>query len=315
MVVQDLPPEDWTSAYGLYAADGVTPLPIEAIPLVRAFGGEHVQGAGMTIVAKDQAPRQILANADPLFDRAGQQIGAVVIMRDITVHAHAEAALEIYKTIVKSLPIGVMVFQLEQLDDPASFRLIAANPSSKLFSGIDLEAEVGKPTIEVFPNGLESGLLQIYADVVRSGQTRDLGVVPYGDDRVDAGFFSVQAVPLPNDTVCVLFENVTERKRGEAALRQTIVQEETIRAQAAALAELSTPLIPINDQVVVMPLIGSLDSRRAQQVIETLLQGISANRAQVAILDITGVPIVDTQVANALIQAAQAVKLLGAYGR
>jgi rsbT co-antagonist protein RsbR len=310
--VQNLPPEEWASAYDLYAADGVTPLPTEEIPLLRAFSGEHVQEAGMTIVANGQAPRQILANAIPLFDTDGQKIGAVAIMHDITVNNYAESALQLYKMIVKSLPIGVMVFQLEQHDDPASFRLSAANPASKLFSGIDLEAEVGRLALEVFPNGIESGLLPIYAEVVRSGQTRDLGVVPYGDDRVGAGFFAVQAVALPNNSACILFENVTERKRAEAALRQSITQEETIRAQAAALAELSTPLIPLNDKVVVMPLIGSVDSRRAQQVIETLLHGIAEHRAEVAILDITGVPIVDTQVANALVQAAQAVKLLGA---
>ena len=81
---------------------------------------------------------------------------------------------------------------------------------------------------------------------------------------------------------------------------------------AAALAELSTPLIPISDDTVVMPLVGTIDSRRAQQVIEGLLVGIVETRAQVAILDITGVPVVDTQVANALLRAAQAVKLLGA---
>lgn len=61
-----------------------------------------------------------------------------------------------------------------------------------------------------------------------------------------------------------------------------------------------------------MPLIGTVDSRRAQLVLETLLEGIAAYQAQVAILDITGVQIVDTQVANALIDAAQAVRLLGA---
>src|SRR5688572_19846406 len=63
--VQNLPPEEWASAYDLYAADGVTPLPTEQIPLLRAFSGEHVQEAGMTIVANGQAPRQILANAVP----------------------------------------------------------------------------------------------------------------------------------------------------------------------------------------------------------------------------------------------------------
>ena len=111
--------------------------------------------------------------------------------------------------------------------------------------------------------------------------------------------------------VCTI-RDISERKEAEEALRRSIAQEETIRAQAAILAELSTPLIPISDQVVVMPLIGTLDSQRAQQVLESLLQGIASTRAEIAILDITGVPIVDTQVANALIQAAKAVKLLGA---
>src|SRR5262245_13789464 len=61
-----------------------------------------------------------------------------------------------------------------------------------------------------------------------------------------------------------------------------------------------------------MPLIGVVDSRRAQQVLEPLTAGIAISNAVVAILDITGVSVVDTQVANALIRAAQAVKLLGA---
>src|SRR4029078_2730124 len=61
-----------------------------------------------------------------------------------------------------------------------------------------------------------------------------------------------------------------------------------------------------------MPLIGTIDSSRAQQVIETLLNGVATTRATTAILDITGVQVVDTQVANALLSAAQAVKLLRA---
>jgi len=111
--------------------------------------------------------------------------------------------------------------------------------------------------------------------------------------------------------VCIV-RDISERKQAEEALRRSIMQEETIHAQAAALAELSTPLIPINDQVVVMPLVGKVDTRRAQDVMETLLHGVAASGAQVAILDITGVPVVDTQIANVLVQAAQAVKLLGA---
>lgn len=104
--------------------------------------------------------------------------------------------------------------------------------------------------------------------------------------------------------------DLTERKR-EAEERARL-QERIIQAQAAALAELSTPVIPISDRILVMPLIGAIDSDRARQVLEALLHGIERSRAQVAILDITGVPLVDTQVAKSLIVAAQAVRLLGA---
>ena len=95
-------------------------------------------------------------------------------------------------------------------------------------------------------------------------------------------------------------------------ITESVRDEELIKTQANALTELSTPLIPISDHVVVMPLIGTMDSQRAAQVLETLLDGVSARRASVAIVDITGVSVVDTHVANALLQAAKAVRLLGA---
>jgi len=90
------------------------------------------------------------------------------------------------------------------------------------------------------------------------------------------------------------------------------LQQQVIAAQQAALRELSTPIIPIGEGVVAMPLIGNIDSARAQQVIETLLEGVGESRARTAILDITGVQVVDSQVADALLRAAQAVRLLGA---
>jgi rsbT co-antagonist protein RsbR len=114
------------------------------------------------------------------------------------------------------------------------------------------------------------------------------------------------------DEVLTIVRDVTERVQAEEALRRNADQQQLIRLQAAALRELSTPLIPISDDVLVMPLVGALDTSRAQQVVEALLQGVAAGHARFAILDITGVPVVDTQVANALLQAAQSVRLLGA---
>jgi rsbT co-antagonist protein RsbR len=103
---------------------------------------------------------------------------------------------------------------------------------------------------------------------------------------------------------------IEQHKKAEA--ERAALHEQIIDAQRAALRELSTPLIPVSDDVVIMPLIGTIDTGRAQQVMETLLEGVAHYQASLAILDITGVSVVDTQVAQALVGAAQAVKLLGA---
>ena len=91
----------------------------------------------------------------------------------------------------------------------------------------------------------------------------------------------------------------------------TAANEQVIRAQESQIRELSTPIIPIHTGVLVLPLVGAIDSHRASQVMETLLTGISEQQADVVIIDITGVPVVDTGVGNYLIQAARAAQLLG----
>lgn len=89
-------------------------------------------------------------------------------------------------------------------------------------------------------------------------------------------------------------------------------REQDLETQGRLIQELSTPIVPIHEGVMVLPLVGAVDSRRATQVMESVLEKIVENQAEVLILDITGVPIVDTGVANHLIQMARAVTLLGA---
>jgi len=86
----------------------------------------------------------------------------------------------------------------------------------------------------------------------------------------------------------------------------------TIAAQAATIRELSTPVLKVWKGVVVMPLVGVLDTRRAQQMTEQLLEAISREQAVVAIVDITGVSVMDTAVADHLIESVRAVRMLGA---
>jgi anti-anti-sigma regulatory factor/HAMP domain-containing protein len=106
-------------------------------------------------------------------------------------------------------------------------------------------------------------------------------------------------------------EQSADEVRRAAAEREDL-QQEIINMQEATLRELSTPLIPITAHAVAMPLIGSVDSTRAQQIMTTLLQGIEQRRAAVAILDVTGVPTLNRDVAHILIQTTQAARLLGA---
>jgi rsbT co-antagonist protein RsbR len=88
--------------------------------------------------------------------------------------------------------------------------------------------------------------------------------------------------------------------------------ERTVQLQKIALQELSASLIPVFDKISVMPLVGTIDTERAKLIMENLLEGVVKHRAEVVLLDITGVPVVDTMVAHHIIQAADAVRLVGA---
>ena len=106
--------------------------------------------------------------------------------------------------------------------------------------------------------------------------------------------------------------DITSRKEAERALRERAVHEEVITAQAALLASLSTPLLPIAEGVLVLPLIGDVSPDRAAQVLEALTRGVADHGARAAILDITGVNAVDARVAELLVRSARAAALLGA---
>jgi PAS domain S-box-containing protein len=166
----------------------------------------------------------------------------------------------------------------------------------------------GKSVREVLPDWAMNNLSEIEG-VLSSGEPFrcEYDLTVSGERR----YYESQMGPIAGaaEVLCVV-RDITPRRRADAERRS--LQEELIRAQAAALAEVSTPLIPINDDVVVMPLIGKVDAARAERVMETLLEGVSTKRARIAILDITGVSDVDRDVANGLVRAAQAVKLLGA---
>jgi len=89
-------------------------------------------------------------------------------------------------------------------------------------------------------------------------------------------------------------------------------RERTIRKQGEAIRELSTPVLQVRDRLLLLPIIGVIDTHRAQLLTDNLLHTIRATRAKVVVMDVTGVATIDSKVANHLLQTVSAAKLMGA---
>ena len=89
-------------------------------------------------------------------------------------------------------------------------------------------------------------------------------------------------------------------------------QQDTIAQQRATISELQTPVIEVWDGILALPIVGSVDTARAQEMNEALLERIVATGSEIVLLDITGVPVVDTAVARHLLETVSAARLLGA---
>jgi rsbT co-antagonist protein RsbR len=109
-----------------------------------------------------------------------------------------------------------------------------------------------------------------------------------------------------------VYEPAANRIANTVAVSFVEERERVIRQQQDALRELSTPVLPVRERLLILPIIGVLDSERARQLTEQLLTGIRTHRAKVVVIDITGTPEVDATVANHLVQTVDASRLMGA---
>ncbi|QHG88279.1 PAS domain S-box protein [Xanthomonas cucurbitae] len=127
-----LPPAQWAQHFDLYAADGTTLLPTAAIPLVRAWHGEHVRNAELVIRANGQPARSVLCNADPVAADNGSALGAVCVMHDITQLKDASAALAAERARLQALvdaskDVAIIAFDPQgrvELFNPGAERLL-----------------------------------------------------------------------------------------------------------------------------------------------------------------------------------------------
>lgn len=246
------------------------------------------------------------ARYTPLHAADGTVSGAVGITFNITEQKRAEDALregeERFRRLSEVSTEGIAIHE--------NGAILDSNQALARLFGYDPADMTGKSAFDLVHPTSHDPLRSHMAEAT-SEPYEVLGV------RKDGSTFPVEILGRllayeGRNVRVVTLRDMTTQKQAEAALRESLRQAEIIRDQANRLDELSTPLFPLSQRVVLMPLIGTLDTRRAHHMIETLLAGIAAHRAHKVLVDITGVAVVDTHVANVLIQAAQAARLLGA---
>ena len=153
------------------------------------------------------------------------------------------------------------------------------------------------------------GRIEKIEDVLSQAACGDFGV----QIETDTDMEKADALSAVETGINLLISDMGEEVRESTKKAEELEEKlNLIEQQRKAIEELSTPIIKIWERVLVLPLIGTLDTRRSQRLTESLLTDIAATQTKVTILDITGVPTVDSAVANHLLKTVAAVQLLGA---
>jgi rsbT co-antagonist protein RsbR len=174
-----------------------------------------------------------------------------------------------------------------------------------------------------YVDALETGsveTLQAYARdlserIIRRGvETHEvLGIVLLLRDVLARSLFvRYESDPHRLNHVLDIYEPAANRVAVTVGVSFVEERERIIREQQAAIRELSTPVLQVRDGLLILPIIGVLDSQRARQLTEQLLGAIRRSRARMVVIDITGVGMIDLPVANHLVQTVEACRLMGA---
>lgn len=214
--------------------------------------------------------------------------------------------LALLQGIIDNTPSSIFVKNTEG-------RFLLINRRAASFLHYTPDQLIGKTDYELFPQQIVERWRSNDRPIFETGKPIQIEVVLHQEDGLHTYITTRFPFCDPQGLVYAIggiSTDITERTRTQAA--QALLQLQRLDTHQETMRSVATPLIPIANKVIAMPLVGEIDTVRAQQAMDILLDGIAAYQARIAVLDITGVTVVDSTVTQALTRIAQAVKLLGA---
>jgi rsbT co-antagonist protein RsbR len=249
-------------------------------------------------IRQDGSRFWVNAITTPLRDPLGNLIGFGKVLRDLS---QRQQATERFRLIVESAPNAIIMANHEG-------SMILVNSQTERLFGYGRDELIGQSVDLLVPERVRGAHPSYRASFFADPKTRAMGAGRdlYGvhkDGREIPVEIGLNPLVTEEGTfVLASIIDITARKQAE----------ETIARQAQEILEVSTPVVQVWEGVIAAPLIGTLDSQRTEQFMERLLQRIVETNSPVALVDITGVPTIDTQTGQHLIETVTAVRMLGA---
>jgi len=278
--------------------------------------GERVAHLETTRVRKDGTRLEVSLSISPIKDAEGRVVGAATIARDITERRRAERALrestELNRAVMNSQAAHIAVLDREG-------RVVEVNDAWRRFAsdneGAALSTDIGADYLSVCQQAAagDDRAARAVADGIRAVLERRQPsfTVEYpchspGQQR----WFLLHVSPLPetHGGAVVSHINITERKLAEERLA------ELLREREQTIEEVSTPVVPVLEGVLVLPLIGSLDRERTERATRAALSEVTRHGARACIIDITGARIEDSAAVANLTNLVDSLRLVGAEG-
>ncbi|MCK9579298.1 MAG: PAS domain S-box protein [Methanoregula sp.] len=172
--------------------------------------------------------------ASPLYDPAGNRVGTIEVIRDITERKRAEENLHEsetrFKDLLNNMSSGVAIY--EPTPNAEDFIIRDVNHAVETIEHVKKDEIIGRSVLEIFPGVKEFGLFGVFQRVARTGIAESHPVSIYKDDRI-SGWRENYVYRLPSGEVVALYEDVTEKKRAEEALRESELRYRSVVENAA----------------------------------------------------------------------------------